>query len=113
MIGTRLCRYFLLLGTFLTGCTSAQRIQYTVYTDHATKTVDQGIYGQFLEHIFNSVHGGLWGDQVLNGTLELPPPPRGRGTNSGAQASVAATAPTARAPRGWEFVPAEGEIRND
>ena len=41
------------------------------HTDKTTKNIDQRIYGQFLEHIFNSVHGGLWGDQILNGTLEL------------------------------------------
>ena len=29
------------------------------------------IYSQFLEHICNSIHGGLWGDIVLNGTLEM------------------------------------------
>lgn len=33
-------------------------------------TADVGIHGQFLEHIFNSVHGGLWGDQLLNPSLE-------------------------------------------
>lgn len=34
-------------------------------------TVSDGVYGQFLEHIFNSVHGGLWGDLIRNGSLEL------------------------------------------
>ena len=34
------------------------------------RTTDVGIHGQFLEHIFNSVHGGLWGDLLLNPSLE-------------------------------------------
>ncbi len=68
----------------------------TVHSDQTTKTIDTGIYGQFLEHIFHSVHGGLWGDQILNGTLELRPDGRRRrGPNRDN------TAPT---PRNWEFV---------
>jgi len=51
----------------------AAPVTLTVHNDVVTKTVSQGIYGQFLEHIFNSVHGGLWGDQILNGTLEVEP----------------------------------------
>jgi alpha-N-arabinofuranosidase len=34
------------------------------------RTADVGIHGQFLEHIFNSVHGGLWGDLLRNPSLE-------------------------------------------
>jgi hypothetical protein len=75
----------------------ADPLALTVHTDQTTKTVSTGIYGQFLEHIFNSVHGGLWGDQILNGTLELAParPRRGR---RGRDAAAAIT------PRNWEFV---------
>ena len=61
-----------LLG--LLGCPLPEPIELTVHTDQPTKKISVGIYGQFLEHIFNSVHGGLWGDQILNGTLELRPP---------------------------------------
>lgn len=60
-----------LLTSGALGQTSApSRVSYTVRTDTPSKTIDQGIYGQFLEHIYNSVHGGLWGDLILNGTLE-------------------------------------------
>jgi len=80
----------------------------TVHTDQTTKTVSTGIYGQFLEHIFNSVHGGLWGDQILNGTLELRPA-RGRRGEGPARAG----APTAATPRNWEFVGDANEVSVD
>lgn len=80
----------------------------TVHTDQITKTVSVGIYGQFLEHIFHSVHGGLWGDQILNGTLK--PRPARRGRRGGGRGSAPATAPT---PRNWEFVGAAEEVSID
>ena len=54
------------------------QLSLTVHTDQTTKTISTGIYGQFLEHIFNSVHGGLWGDRILNGTLEVVSAGHGR-----------------------------------
>ena len=39
----------------------AEPVALTVHAEKAVKRVEVGIYGQFLEHIFNSVHGGLWG----------------------------------------------------
>ena len=57
----------------------ADPVELTVHTDQTTKTVSTGIYGQFLEHIFNSIHGGLWGNQILNGALELSPAQPRRG----------------------------------
>ncbi len=47
-----------------------ERIVYTVDAARTVGRIDPGIYGQFLEHIFNSVHGGLWGDLVRNPSLE-------------------------------------------
>jgi alpha-N-arabinofuranosidase len=100
---------------------AADPISLTVHTDKTTKTIDKGIYGQFLEHIFNSVHGGLWGDQILNGTLELPPAPAGRRgapATTGPQASTddrggpAGRGRATTPPRGWEFVGAN-EVAND
>ena len=79
----------------------------TVHTDQTTKTISTGIYGQFLEHIFNSVHGGLWGDQILNGTLELAPAGRRRGRRT------SETAPTVNPPRNWEFVGGPNEVSTD
>ena len=45
-------------------------VNYKVDPSKVENTVDARIYGQFLEHIFNSVHGGLWGDMILNPSLE-------------------------------------------
>jgi len=54
---------------FASGATIAQRT-YTINTDHILHTIDEKVYGHFLEHIFNSVNGGLWGDLVWNRSLE-------------------------------------------
>jgi alpha-L-arabinofuranosidase len=78
-------------------------IALTVYTDQIMKTVSTGIYGQFLEHIFNSVHGGLWGDQILNGTLELRPP---RPKWAGGDRDVK----PATSPLDWEFIGDTGDV---
>lgn len=82
-------------------------VDLTVDTDQAAATISVGIYGQFLEHIFNSVHGGLWGDQILNGTLELAPPRRGR------PGASPAAAPAVSMPRNWEFLGTSGEVTID
>ena len=57
----------------LAGSAGSQQPAPIAYTADPTQVigrVDAGIYGQFLEHIFNSVHGGLWGDLILNPSLE-------------------------------------------
>lgn len=95
----------------------SETVTIKVNTQQPTKRIEVGIYGQFLEHIFHSVHGGLWGDKVLNGTFELRPArERGAGTASGAQASVSdgqQSSIPSTPPRGWEFVGAAGAARND
>jgi hypothetical protein len=99
----------------LTTLALADPLTLTVHTDQTTKTVSTGIYGQFLEHIFNSVHGGLWGDQILNGTLELRPPMPQRGATApaAAPATPPATVPGAITPRNWEFAGAADEVSVD
>jgi alpha-N-arabinofuranosidase len=95
-----------LVTLVLTSVVAADPVSLTVHTDRTTKTISTGIYGQFLEHIFNSVHGGLWGDQILNGTLELRPPrPRRR-----ARGPAAAPATT---PQNWAFVGDANEVAID
>ncbi len=89
----------------LLGTKTADSVALTVHTGQTTKTISVGIYGQFLEHIFNSVHGGLWGDQILNGTLELRPPGR-RGRRGG-------NVPQATTPRNWEFVGDANDVSID
>jgi alpha-L-arabinofuranosidase len=43
---------------------------YTLFCDQTLHRVDEKIYGQFLEHIYNSVNDGLWGDLVWNRSFE-------------------------------------------
>jgi alpha-N-arabinofuranosidase len=45
---------------------------YTIHTDQVLHQVDEKIYGQFLEHIYNSVNDGLWGDLIWNRSFEHP-----------------------------------------
>lgn len=46
-------------------------VRATVDAARVEGRVDVGIYGHFLEHIYHSVQGGLWGQMVLNGSLEV------------------------------------------
>jgi alpha-L-arabinofuranosidase len=43
---------------------------YTIHADQVLHSVDERIYGQFLEHIYNSVNNGLWGDLIWNRSFE-------------------------------------------
>jgi alpha-N-arabinofuranosidase len=42
-----------------------------VDTDSPAHQVSPNVYGHFLEHIYHSVNGGLWGDLVWNRSFEL------------------------------------------
>lgn len=42
-----------------------------VNTDHVVNLIDEKIYGHFLEHIYHSVNGGLWGELVWNRSFEM------------------------------------------
>lgn len=35
--------------------------------------IDQKIYGHFLEHIYHSVNGGLWGEMIWDRSFEQAP----------------------------------------
>ena len=56
-----------------------EEVALTIDPDRLENRIEVGIYGQFLEHIFNSVHGGLWGDMLLNGSLQPAAGPRAAG----------------------------------
>lgn len=60
----------LLWGGSVTDGLRAETLVFNIDPAKVEKTVDVGLHGQFLEHIFNSVHGGLWGDLILNPSLE-------------------------------------------
>jgi alpha-N-arabinofuranosidase len=52
------------------GLASAQTASLTVNTGNVLHAIDPKIYGQFLEHIYHSVNGGLWGEVVWNRSFE-------------------------------------------
>jgi alpha-N-arabinofuranosidase len=52
------------------GIASAQTVSLTINTGSVLHGIDEKIYGQFLEHIYHSVNGGLWGDVVWNRSFE-------------------------------------------
>ena len=60
----------LLFGGLFPAAMAQEPVTYMIDPLRVESHASDGIYGQFLEHIFNSVHGGLWGDLVLNGSLE-------------------------------------------
>ena len=43
---------------------------YTVAPDRVLNRIDERIYGHFLEHIYHSCNGGLWGEIVWNRSFE-------------------------------------------
>lgn len=55
---------------------SAAPIEATIQADKELNSIDERVYSHFLEHIYNSCNGGLWGELVWNRSLE---------TGSGAQ----------------------------
>lgn len=65
-------KYKLLIFLSLVCCAlKSQECKYEVDPAHIVGKINKNIYGQFLEHICNSIHGGLWGDMILNGTMEM------------------------------------------
>jgi alpha-N-arabinofuranosidase len=52
------------------GLAPAQTVSLTVNTGTVLHSIDPKIYGQFLEHIYHSVNGGIWGDVVWNRSFE-------------------------------------------
>jgi alpha-N-arabinofuranosidase len=42
----------------------------SVNPNRVVEQIDERIYGQFLEHIYHSVNGGLWGEVVWNRSFE-------------------------------------------
>jgi alpha-N-arabinofuranosidase len=45
-------------------------VSLTTDTDKVVNHIDEKVYGQFLEHIYHSLNGGLWGDMVWNRSFE-------------------------------------------
>ena len=49
---------------------ATQEVSLTLHPDQVLNRVDEKVYGHFLEHIYHSVNGGLWGELIWNRTFE-------------------------------------------
>ncbi len=54
----------------ITVLSQAQSVKLTIDPDRTVSEIDNKIYGHFLEHIFHSVNGGLWGELIWNRSFE-------------------------------------------
>lgn len=51
-------------------CQGGPKSQVTLHPEKVVYRIDEKIYAHFLEHIYHSVHGGLWGEMVWNRSFE-------------------------------------------
>src|ERR1700733_11080318 len=63
-----LLRFFCFLWTAL--AFAQQPVHLKVDASQVVREIDPKIYGQFLEHIYHSVNGGVWGEAVWNRSFE-------------------------------------------
>ncbi|MDP4210603.1 MAG: alpha-L-arabinofuranosidase C-terminal domain-containing protein [Bacteroidota bacterium] len=47
-----------------------KHVSLTLYPEKTIGQIDERIYGQYLEHIYHSSNGGLWGDMIWNRSFE-------------------------------------------
>ncbi|UCE48795.1 MAG: DUF1080 domain-containing protein, partial [Phycisphaerales bacterium] len=59
-----------LMAVGLCGVCAGEPVKLTVHTDAVVHEISEGIYGHFLEHIYHSVNGGLWGELIWNRSFE-------------------------------------------
>jgi alpha-N-arabinofuranosidase len=50
-----------------------EKVSLTINPSNVEARIDKKIYGHFLEHIYHSVNGGLWGELVWNRSFEETP----------------------------------------
>ncbi len=63
-------RNICLIFVFALAPSFAQAVRLKVDTSTVVQQIDPKIYGQFLEHIYHSVNGGVWGEVVWNRSFE-------------------------------------------
>lgn len=68
-----------------------QNVHLKVDTTQVVRQIDPKIYGQFLEHIYHSVDGGVWGEVVWNRSFEERPSPDDWRVRGGILVAPAAT----------------------
>ena len=81
----KLCLFVLITPVF------CQPVQLKIDTSQVVREIDPKIYGQFLEHIYHSVDGGLWGEVVWNRSFEERLSPEDWRVRGGVLASPAAS----------------------
>ena len=61
----------IVLATATATATAAERpVTITVDPDKVLHRIDEKVYGHFLEHIYHSCNGGLWGELIWNRSFE-------------------------------------------
>jgi len=50
--------------------TNSSTVSLTLHPDKVAGRIDERIYGHFLEHIYHSCNGGLWGELIWNRSFE-------------------------------------------
>jgi len=68
----KISRYVLLVvAVTSTGASHAETdVRLSIRSDKVVHTIDEKIYGHFLEHIYHSCNGGLWGELIWNRSFE-------------------------------------------
>ena len=61
---------FAAVAALWTAANAQTVVDVTVNPDKPLSRIDNKIYGHFLEHIYNSCNGGLWGELVWNRSFE-------------------------------------------
>jgi len=64
---------------------SGTPLEFSLLPGEELNPIDEKIYGHFLEHIYRSVNGGLWGDLIWNRSFELWSPALGLWTREGSE----------------------------
>jgi alpha-N-arabinofuranosidase len=60
-----------LIVSLASGIACAGDVTLTIDADEVVGRVDERIYGHFLEHIYHSCNGGLWGEMIWNRSFEV------------------------------------------
>jgi alpha-N-arabinofuranosidase len=72
--GRQIAFFFLFFGMMSCVCAAEESSSTLVLkTDTVVNTIDEKVYGHFLEHIYHSTNGGLWGELVWNRSMEVLP----------------------------------------
>lgn len=64
---------FVLNGLLIVGLAAfavAEEVSITVNADRVLNRIDEKVYGHFLEHIYHSCNGGLWGELIWDRSFE-------------------------------------------